>query len=481
MDYAYVSELMRTSVWAMYPDMFAFYKERILNGIRDRSLSGTEWTELRGKSALILHRPGESSLDTRLLQTQSIANLDNCGDIESEDRIIHQIPLTGPITHAGTPCSWGTLQMADQFRYADEHPNVVGHLVIIDTPGGSALADDLNEVFANARKPVVGLIRGMNASKGVWISSFIPYVFAEYPSVQIGSVGAYFSVYGYRNGLIKDNMYSFEVYADHSKMKNIAYREAIQNDNLDPAKKLVNEIEERFRADVRKRWPNVPDDRLTGDMYDASEVVGQLVDGIKSYHDCVIYLFELAGVEGISGKLVTPIGTLERGEDDDTPNDDSDDLSTQARAEIEDTATQASDNINPQNTLTPMSNVQALEAILGEGSVQVDADGNVQLTTGQIEKLNAHYASGQSAQNMVATQATLIDKLRKESESKDATIEEMSRMTGKPVERVTPPNDNAPEAKIVIVDGPVTSGNINNYKADLGTMRKIMEANGLMS
>lgn len=459
----------------MHPEMFAFYKERILKGIKDDSLSETEWVEQRGKSCLILYHNGESALETRLIQSDSVPYLDRWKEIEPEDKIIHQIPLTGPITHAGAPCSWGTMQLADRFRYADAHPNVVGHLVIIDTYGGSAYADDLNEVFAKARKPVVGLIRGVNASKGVWISSFIPHVFAEYPTVQIGSVGAYFHVQGYRNGLIKDNLYTYEVYADNSKLKNAASREAIQNENLEPAKKEVNEIEERFRGDVKKRWPGVPDDRLTGDMYNASEVVGQLVDDIKSYQDTVAYLFELAGVEGISGKLITPVGVLDKPDDDDY-----DTLSTQAPSETEDTEEQASINSNPQNTLTPMSNVQALEAILGEGSVLVNGEGQVQLTTEQIEKLNAHYASGQSAQSLVATQASVIADLRKEAAEKDAAIEELSHMTGAPIARVTPPNDNAGEETGKIVEGAITSGKLSNYKSDMATMKKIMEANGLM-
>lgn len=158
----------------------------------------------------------------------------------------------------------------------------------MDTPGGSCDANDLNEVFKNAKKPIVAIIRGMNCSKGVWISSFIPHVYAERPDVEIGCVGSMWEIMGRRNGEIKDtNLVFYQVYADNSAHKNGEYREAVQNDNLKPAIETLNRLDEEFRQVVKNRWPNVPDEKLTGKIYKASEVIGEMVDGIKSYAECV--------------------------------------------------------------------------------------------------------------------------------------------------------------------------------------------------
>ena len=437
-NYAFLSEVMRTNVWAMLPESFNWYKGVLMAGRGNGSQSPVfDLSFQREEGSLLVFHPGKTDPETRLIQT-IYPHWYSETKLQSGDQIIHILPITGPVTHGGAECSLGTRELADRFMYADRQPSVVGHLVLLDTPGGSSGANDLDAVFANAQKPVVGLIRGMNASKGVWISSFIPHVFAEREDVQIGCIGCFWALSGIRNGVNAENKVYYEVYATNSIHKNNEYREAIQNDNLQPAQEAVDEVDALFRANVKNRWPAVPDDKLTGRMYNAKDVIGELVDGIKSYDQAIDYIFTLAGKPRNQAGFVTPLGVV--------PAVSAQPGTKQSASGTEEPV-QTHNNTNPQKTLTRMANIKALEQILGEGSVLVDENGNAQLTTEQIQKLDEHYAKGSAALNLVNTQAQTIAGLQESLTKKDSEIKELAEATGKPIEQPAVETDDVPDPK----------------------------------
>ena len=427
--YSFLSEVMRSSVWMMHPDIFLYYKEILTLGRIGGEFPEVKWDAKREEGSLLLFRPGKREPETRLIQTQN-PHWYSSEDIAKDDQIIHVLPVSGPITHGGAECSYGTREMADRFIYSDNQDCVIGHLVLLDTPGGSATANDLDSVFANAKKPVVGLIRGMNASKGVWISSFIPHVFAEREDVEIGCVGALWAMRGIRNGVNDRNEVYYEVYADNSIHKNNEYREAIQNDNVQPAIDALNEIEADFRATVKRRWPNVPDEKLTGKIYKASEVIGEMVDGIKTYGEAVNFLFELAGVDRKQSGVVTRVGVI--GTEEAIPVTPENEITQSATGTEEPVQ---NNNTNPQKLIIPMINKETLEAIPGMGAVAVDEAGNASLTAEQYDILSEHLAKGNAAMRLASTQQETIEGLRQQVSTKDNAIKELSEATGKDIEQ----------------------------------------------
>lgn len=479
-NYSYLSEIARNGKWMMHPDTFNMYQEVILNAISIPGIQ-TDWAEKRKNSKLLVYREGVATPEEKVIQTNDVFRTEDWPGITSSDQVIHVLPVSGPITHGGAPCAYGTRDMADRFLYADNHPNVVGHLVILDTPGGEAIANDLDAAFSNARKPVVGLIRGMNASKGVWISSFIPYVFAERPDVEIGCIGAMWNIRGMRNGVNRDNIVSYQVYADNSIHKNGEVREAIENDNLKPAIEELNKLDEEFRSVVKNRWPNVADDKLTGRMYKASEVIGELVDGIKSYDEAVNMVFELAGVKRMESGIITPDGVLATGEvidDGNQPEPDDSDETTQSATGTEEPV--QTNNTNPQTLIIPiMANKEFLEAIPGMGSVAVDDSGNASLTAEQYEVLNAHLQKGNAAMKLANTQQETIIGLQQQLSEKEGAIQELAQATGKPIQQPAPVNDNAVEQSANKVKL-VTSENASHYD-NINKMREYMSQHGLIS
>lgn len=427
--YSYLSEALRTTCWSMHAGFFDYYR-RMITEARGGQIDLAKLEAERVHPYLLIYHKGVPEPEERLILTSN-TQWWNEEDLKKDDQIINVIPLNGPILSGGGPCSYGTAELADRFVYADNYSSVIGHFVIINTPGGSVRANELNDLFENAKKPVVGLIRGMCCSKGVEIASHIPHVFAESRDSDIGCIGVMTQFEGIKSGTEQDGIIFYSVYADNSPKKNYAYREAIENGNLEPVKQELNQINDQFLANVKKRWPSVSEDVLTGDTYKAYEVEGQLFDGYKSYSEAIDYIFELAGKKRLESGTVTPVGIVHPGEDN--PSID------QTSPEI----------INSQKQLTPMTNIEALETILGKGTVQVDENGKVQLTSEQIVKLNEHYASmnnnAEKSSSLVATQAETIANQAAIIAEKDKKIRELAEATSRGISQPAPENDSVTE------------------------------------
>ena len=460
-NFRFAREIYSTHIWMMHPEVFSYYRG-FMETARIYKDSVTEFEEKAPSQELLVFSSIQSEPSERLIQTASVRYVDLWGDLQPLDQIINILHLEGPITHNGDYCTAGTLDLADNLRYADAHAQVIGHLVIIDTPGGSAYANDLDKAFQETKKPVVALIRGMNASKGVWISSFIPHVFAEREDVEIGSIGSLFSIYGQKNGELENNRVYYEIYADNSELKNHAFREAVQNNNLKPAVEELNALTRSFQNVVRNRWPQVGEDKLTGKMYKASEVIGELVDGIKSYAECVELIFDLAGVERFTQGIITPRGIPNPSPDIDQP------------LEIKKT----NENNNPEN-FTAMTDISALETILGKGNIKVDKNGNPHLTEEQLRKLNDSFSHAQLAGTVLANQQSAIatqkqqlessnselDNLRKQLAEKDKMIKEMANATSMGIPQPPMPKDSGAEPSAHRVAYPmITNPNDSDFQ-----------------
>lgn len=489
MSYKLISEVMRTAAWQMHPEVFDYYKDFILTQYRN-PLIQTEWGEKRKPSYLLVFNPELVEPEERLIMTGNTHWYDE-KYIGKDDQIINVIDLSGPITRGGAECSYGTIDLADRFSYADTKPSVVGHLVLINTPGGSASANDLNNLFENSKKPVVALIRGMNASKGVEIASHIPHVFAENDLAEIGSIGTFASLQGIRNGKEIDGVQHYTVYATRSTQKHFAYREAIEKGNLEPVQKEIDGVNETFISNVKKRWPKCSEERLTGEMYNASEVEGELHDGYKSYSEAIDYIFELAGVERKQKGVVTPVGIAPATDGGNGTQEEA--AGTQEEAATPETGptsheinneaapatevTEATDtDTNPQTNTSLMNNIERLEAIPGVGKIVVDESGKMQLTPEQASAIAADIASGQQARTSASTLTEVVANQRK-------AIEEMAEQTAAPIRQAPPAGNNAvekTEQAETVLDGPFSAGGLDNIQKNREILKTVAEQWNLM-
>lgn len=428
----------------MHAGFFDFYKRQILHN-NDSQFDEKEREKL--SPSLLIYKNGQPEVEERLILTSHPDWYDSSELKDGNHQLIHVIRLEGPITSGGAPCSYGTRELADRFSYADNVKHVVGHLVIINTPGGSARANELNELFEKANKPVVGLIRSMCCSKGVEIASHIPHVFAESRDSDIGCIGTFASFSGVKSGTVIDGETYYEVYADQSTKKNYAYREAIQNDNLKPILDELNQLNEEFIQNVRKRWPNVKPETLEGATYKAHEVEGQLFDDYKSYGEAIDYIFELAGVARLDSGVITPVGIID--EDDAIDDEDDDDFFNES-TESEETS------INPIKQLIPMQNIEQITSVLGGNPIQADEQsGLVQLSVDQLVQLNSYLEGlNQELADLKAkatTDATTIANLNAVIADKDQMIDQMAEATSRGIAQHSPTSD-ADETQVQVVE-----------------------------
>ena len=75
-------------------------------------------------------------------------------------------PVTGPILRSGDGCSYGSKNYRDFMMAAADVPGCVGHLIYIDTPGGSAYAK-------NDFKHAIDYVSQRVSRSSDWLTDFV--------------------------------------------------------------------------------------------------------------------------------------------------------------------------------------------------------------------------------------------------------------------------------------------------------------------
>lgn len=211
----------------------------------------------------------------------------------STDRLpynsIAMINVLGPILKYGDYCSYGTVEMNDLIIRLANSERVKGIILNIDSPGGQV---DGTGMFAETiklvskTKPVLAVIQdGMAASAGMWIASAAQEIYVTRVTDQVGSIGAYCTIYDFAEWFALNGIKVHEIYAPQSVDKNKDYKDAITGDySLIQAelKFLVNEFTGAVKTNRGGRLNTAKEDPFTGKMYNAKEAVKiGLIDGIK--------------------------------------------------------------------------------------------------------------------------------------------------------------------------------------------------------
>lgn len=209
-----------------------------------------------------------------------------------EDEFIDVICVQGPVTRGGGACSYGSREMRDQMMWAADKEQCLGHIVLLDTPGGCAWSKNdfqqaIDYVHSKGQK-VIAFIDGMCCSAGMCLACMCDEIIFMHPADEVGCIGTMAAFYATPDGATNtiDGERYIEVYADQSPDKNIEFREAAKGEY----EKLIAEITadaEEFHAIVRKGRPNVTDEYLSGKVYRAGDVVGILTDRQGTFDDAV--------------------------------------------------------------------------------------------------------------------------------------------------------------------------------------------------
>lgn len=212
---------------------------------------------------------------------------------------VNVIPIDGPITRNGGACSYGSKDIRDWMMKASDNPYCQGHLLVVNTPGGSAWAkNDFQQGidYAHSRGlRVIDLVDGMSASAGEYLASLCDEVYVVNLNDELGCVGVMASFFTMKNGSknqFTDETYR-EYYATKSVNKNKEIRDIAENNDATLLIAELDKLEAEFRADMKKAFPAATDGHLDGRMFAAKDVMGILCDGQMLLGDAINRVFAL--------------------------------------------------------------------------------------------------------------------------------------------------------------------------------------------
>ena len=233
----------------------------------------------------------------------------NDEELQEDDEIINVVVVDGPVTRDGDGCSYGTKDFRDQVMYANTIPQVVGHLFLINTPGGQASCrNDYEVMIADCRekgKPTVAFVDGMCCSSGVNLACRCDRVIVMNPKDEFGCIGTMAAFWAVAHDTVDQDGYRYvELVGKECPEKNDWYREAAAGEYEKLQAELDKDTEE-FHNEVRENRPLVTADMLTGRVFEAQEVIPALVDEIGDMNRAIECVFELANETLTAARLVT--------------------------------------------------------------------------------------------------------------------------------------------------------------------------------
>ncbi len=242
----------------------------------------------------------------------------NDEELQDDDQIINVVVVDGPITRDGGGCSYGSKDWRDQVLYANTIPQVVGHLFLINTPGGEAASRNDYEMMINdcreKGKPTVAFVDGMCCSSGVNLACRLDRVIVMNPRDDFGCIGTMAAFWAVAHDTVDQDGYRYvELVGKDCPEKNAWYREAAKGDYEKLQAELDRDTEE-FHRTVRENRPLVEDRMLTGEVFEAQQVRPALVDGIGDMERAIECVFQLADETMTAARFMTADPDGEGGE-----------------------------------------------------------------------------------------------------------------------------------------------------------------------
>lgn len=289
---------------------------------------------------------------------------------------VNVIPIDGPITRNGGACSYGSKDIRDWMMKASDNPYCQCHVLVINTPGGSAWAkNDFQQGIDYAHSKgqrVIAFIDGLCASAGMYLASLCDEVYVMSPKDQLGCVGVMASFFTMKSG--EKNEFTGETYREYydpeSVDKNKEMRDIAENEDATLLIEELKTLGKEFRADMKAAFPNAKDEHLKGKVFDAKDVMGILCDGEMMLGDVIARGFALA--DGTAQPIARTAGrkigqrqqTAGRG------------TSAGKQASVRMQAGAAKENVLPtNNSINMKENYPAVFALLGVEEMQLSEEG----------------------------------------------------------------------------------------------------------
>jgi protease-4 len=201
-------------------------------------------------------------------------------------------PLQDIVSKYGTWWSMGSEYLLQQMRTNDQNPDVIAHVIDINSPGGEAYYTGLfaHGIRNDITKPILTHYNGMCCSAAYYLAAATDGIYASEDTDIVGSIGTMMTIYDFKAAFEKMGIKIHEVYADQSSEKNQVSIKAKQG-NYEPIKQeILNPFAEAFISSVKKYRPSMIDDDkvFAGATYTAAEAqkIG-LIDGVMTLENVV--------------------------------------------------------------------------------------------------------------------------------------------------------------------------------------------------
>ena len=208
---------------------------------------------------------------------------------------VFMLDMDGPITKYDQFCGpVGMKTKADWLKMADNHPNIIAHLIAIDSGGGEGYAARyMSDAIGQLKKPTISFVSGFAASAAYWIASKTNHIAVSNEMDQVGSIGTYISIWDYEEYLKKEGIRIRDIYARKSKDKNLDYRKALEGD-ISLIQELADKFNEFFLTHIQtERGDKLKDDSWnSGKMYFAKDALSLgLIDEITTKDQLITDIF----------------------------------------------------------------------------------------------------------------------------------------------------------------------------------------------
>ncbi|MDF7810497.1 S49 family peptidase [Hymenobacter sp. YC55] len=225
--------------------------------------------------------------------------------------------VEGVMMEEDTCFSAGTRTMGQRLEDADSHGNIVGHVIYVNTPGGSVAGlENFANIVSATRKPLVVLAVQM-CSAGVWAFSGANHIVAAGRTSIGGSIGTKFDTADYSEYFAKMGIKRRSITATKSTNKNAAFEAAAAGDPEPLRAQLLDPINEVFLSTVEAtRGEKLPTDKkeraevLSGMCYLGETLVAKgIADSLGTMQDAIQIAFDLASEQATAAPTPTTATT----------------------------------------------------------------------------------------------------------------------------------------------------------------------------
>lgn len=203
------------------------------------------------------------------------------------------IPIDGVLSRYETPWTISIGEIRRQIKVASDDPEIVGIMLLIDSPGGSAMGiPEAARAVAAAQqvKPVMAYVDGYCCSGAYWLASQARYIYAT-ESADVGCIGCYMAMLDQSVAAAMQGL-RVEVFRS-GRFKGMGIPgTSLTDEQRAYLQASVDRIAGQFKSAVRSARGSVRDEVMEGQSFDASAALAETL--IDSVADAAVALRDVA-------------------------------------------------------------------------------------------------------------------------------------------------------------------------------------------